>query len=255
MSWLQKSWKNYRRRLLPWIAFNVEGSSTRHARHGDTLVANQVAVNFLYRLFDDFHRRRNVENDRSLRDLAGFSVARSRSGIVGAGRGVFVTRGYVREGAIAALYPGTVYRGSDPLFFQSLRNSFVLRCIDGQCIDGRDSGLSRLIYRSCSNRDRVGHFRLSDLSWLTERPVNPLAVGQYVNNEPRPRMANVAYQEVDIADGALPVQLMQYVPNVPFSHSGEWSADPRSLRVVALVATRDVECGAELFSNYFTLLH
>ncbi len=37
-------------------------------------------------------------------------------------------------------------------------------------------------HRSCSGRDRLGPFPLSDCSWLTSDPVNPLAVGQYVNN-------------------------------------------------------------------------
>lgn len=36
--------------------------------------------------------------------------------------------------------------------------------------------------RSCSGRDRFGPFRLSDSSWVTPHPENPLAVGQYVNN-------------------------------------------------------------------------
>lgn len=36
--------------------------------------------------------------------------------------------------------------------------------------------------RSCSGRDRLGPFRLSDITWLTANTENPLAVGQYVNN-------------------------------------------------------------------------
>lgn len=37
-------------------------------------------------------------------------------------------------------------------------------------------------FRSCSRRDQLGPFQMSDVSWLTAAPQNPLAVGQYVNN-------------------------------------------------------------------------
>lgn len=37
-------------------------------------------------------------------------------------------------------------------------------------------------FRSCSRRDQLGPFQMSDESWLTASPQNPLAVGQYVNN-------------------------------------------------------------------------
>lgn len=36
--------------------------------------------------------------------------------------------------------------------------------------------------RSSSHRDKIGLHFISDLSWLTPHPINPLAVGQYVNN-------------------------------------------------------------------------
>ncbi|XP_048786451.1 SET domain-containing protein 9 isoform X2 [Lagopus muta] len=77
---------------------------------------------------------------------------------------------------------GTVYRKHEPIFFQSLGNPFIFRCIDGILIDGNDKGLSRSVYRSCSWRDQLGPFQMSDVSWLTAAPQNPLAVGQYVNN-------------------------------------------------------------------------
>lgn len=37
-------------------------------------------------------------------------------------------------------------------------------------------------FRSCSRRDQLGPFQMSDESWLTSALQNPLAVGQYVNN-------------------------------------------------------------------------
>ena len=36
--------------------------------------------------------------------------------------------------------------------------------------------------RSCLQRDRCGPYLMGDLTWLTESPVLPLSVGQYVNN-------------------------------------------------------------------------
>ena len=38
------------------------------------------------------------------------------------------------------------------------------------------------MFRSCGHRDRVGPYFTCDLSWLTSHPLNPMAVGQYVNN-------------------------------------------------------------------------
>ncbi|XP_031465356.1 SET domain-containing protein 9 isoform X3 [Phasianus colchicus] len=112
----------------------------------------------------------------------GFSVTRDRSSLLSAGTGVFVSKGFVPKGALVAMYPGTVYRKHEPIFFQSLGNPFIFRCIDGILIDGNDKGLSRSVYRSCSWRDQLGPFQMSDVSWLTAAPQNPLAVGQYVNN-------------------------------------------------------------------------
>lgn len=37
-------------------------------------------------------------------------------------------------------------------------------------------------FRSCSRRDQLGPFQMSDESWLTSALQNPLAMGQYVNN-------------------------------------------------------------------------
>lgn len=45
------------------------------------------------------------------------------------------------------LATGTVYRKHEPIFFQSLGNPFIFRCIDGVLIDGNDKGLSRSVYR------------------------------------------------------------------------------------------------------------
>ncbi|XP_051898332.1 SET domain-containing protein 9 isoform X2 [Pristis pectinata] len=115
-------------------------------------------------------------------EALGFVIRRATSSLSSAGRGVFVSTGKVPKGTVVCMYPGTVYQQYEPIFFQSICNPFIFRCIDGVLIDGNDKGISKVIYRSCSGRDRLGPYKTSDLTWLTETPVNPLGVGQYVNN-------------------------------------------------------------------------
>ena len=67
--------------------------------------------------------------------------------ILGAGRGVFVTDGVVCRGQIVALYPGTLYYPGERVLIQSIRHPFILCCSDGVMVDGRNTGLSRSIYK------------------------------------------------------------------------------------------------------------
>ncbi|XP_007890427.2 SET domain-containing protein 9 [Callorhinchus milii] len=182
-------------------------------------------------------------------ETLGFSINRATSSLSLAGRGVFVTAGTVPKGAVVSMYPGSVYQQYNPILFQSICNPFIFRCIDGVLIDGNDKGISKVIYRSCSRRDRLGPYKTSDVTWLTESPLNPLAVGQYVNNCSNEKAANVCYQEFDVPE-AFPIELLQYIPNANYGHDVE-----RPLRCVVLVALRDIENGEELFSNYYTIVH
>ncbi|XP_076876752.1 SET domain-containing protein 9 isoform X2 [Brachyhypopomus gauderio] len=179
----------------------------------------------------------------------GFCIEKRPSSLPSAGTGVCVTRGHVPKGALVAMYPGTVYQADEPILIQSIRNSFVFRCIDGILIDGNDKGISKLVFRSCSGRDRLGPFMLSDSSWLTPHLMNPLAVGQYVNNCSNEKAANVCYQEFDVPDG-FPIELYQYFPNVNYRPD-----ILRPLRCVVLVSLRAIQPGEELFSNYYTIVH
>ncbi|NXD06969.1 SETD9 protein, partial [Nothocercus nigrocapillus] len=200
----------------------------------------------------DVCRRRHqpaCSPEEVLFNTLGFSLARDRSSLLSAGTGVFVSKGFVPKGTVVSMYPGTVYRKYEPIFFQSLGNPFIFRCIDGVLIDGNDKGLSRAVYRSCRRRDRLGPLRASDASWLTAAPRNPLAVGQYVNNCSREKAANVCYQEFDVP-GSFPVELKQYLPNIVYSHDVQ-----SHLRCVVLVTLRDIKQGEELFSNYFTVVN
>ncbi|XP_065835117.1 SET domain-containing protein 9-like [Oscarella lobularis] len=186
-----------------------------------------------------------------MKRILGFVVERRPSTIADAGRGVFVAEGKVSRGAVASLYPGTLYEPDEPVLFPSIGNAFVLRCVDGLLVDGKDRGISRRIYLSCAARDRLGSHAACDTTWLTPHPRVPLAIGQYVNNQPKDRLANVVYQEVDLS-ADFPSHLMKYVPNVFNSPD---TASKRPVRLVALLALRDINTEEELFSTYFTEVH
>ena len=81
--------------------------------------------------------------------------------------------------------------------------------------------------------------------------LNPLAVGQFVNNQTRDCPANVAYQEVNIPL-SFPVHLMRWTPNINYGPRSEHSRN--FVRAVALVSTREINMGEELFSAYFTVV-
>ncbi|XP_072215678.1 SET domain-containing protein 9 isoform X1 [Excalfactoria chinensis] len=285
---LRRRWDAYKYRFVPWMALNVrrQRRTLRYVPEGsqDKIISDEDVFETLLKVFTallvndlsrqvpalallpgavrSYARLRTAElaaGSRSrqeplspeevlLRTL-GFSVTRDRSSLLSAGTGVFVREGFVPKGAVVAMYPGTVYRKHEPIFFQSLGNPFIFRCIDGILIDGNDKGLSRSVYRSCSWRDQLGPFQMSDVSWLTAAPQNPLAVGQYVNNCSYDKAANVCYQEFDVPRH-FPVELKQYLPNIVYSHEID-----SHLRCVVLVTLRDINQGEELFSNYYTIVN
>ncbi|XP_060047312.1 SET domain-containing protein 9 isoform X2 [Erinaceus europaeus] len=129
------------------------------------------------------HQQQTIFNpEEILYQTLGFSIARAASSLVSAGKGVFITKGLAPKGAVVSMYPGTVYMKYEPVFFQSIGNPFIFRCLDGVLIDGNDKGISRIVYRSCNGRDQLGPLKMSDSTWLTSEMNNPLAIGQYVNN-------------------------------------------------------------------------
>ncbi|KAK5859482.1 hypothetical protein PBY51_021036 [Eleginops maclovinus] len=271
---VQNKWKSYRHRFVPWVVLNLSKNekTLRQVtdRSKDKLVSDQEVSASLLQLFRVLLRSHGTDHgelrgaqshllgeetteqhpckeDAMLRSL-GFCIARKPSTLPFAGTGVFVTKGCVPKGATVAMYPGTVYQAYEPILLQSIRNPFVFRCIDGVLIDGNDKGISKMVFKSCSGRDRMGPFMMSDTSWLTSSPQNPLAVGQYVNNCSNEYPANVCYQEFDVPI-KFPIKLRQYLPNVNYSTEAQ-----RPLRCVVLVSLRDITAGEELFSNYFTIV-
>nr|XP_019958755.1 PREDICTED: SET domain-containing protein 9 [Paralichthys olivaceus] len=279
---LRDIWRSYRHRFVPWVVLNLSKNEktlrqvTERCR--DKLVPDEEVSRSLVKLFTALIRSHGPTDHRDLRaahftrevtcgegdeqhagsplcgqdamlQSLGFCIDRQPSTLPSAGTGVFVTKGFVPGGATVAMYPGTVYQAYEPILLQSIWNPFVFRCIDGVLVDGNDKGISRMVFRSCSGRDRLGPFLMSDTSWLTATPHNPLAVGQYVNNCSNERPANVCYQEYDVPE-KFPFELYQYLPNVNYSQDTR-----RPLRCVVLVSLRDIAPGEELFSNYFTIVH
>ncbi|XP_060091951.1 SET domain-containing protein 9 [Heteronotia binoei] len=289
---LRRRWESYKYRFVPWIALNLR-HKRRTLRFvpeesKDKIISDEDVLQTLLKTFrslfvNDLTRQMpllsllpevqskylevpvaQTETSTAIDDsqqsqitfhaedilfnTLGFSIARRRSSLVSAGKGVFVTRGFVPKRTVVAMYPGTMYENYEPIFFQSVGNPFIFRCIDGVLIDGNDKGISKAVYRSCSKRDQLGPLKMNDASWIVGAAQNPLAVGQYVNNCSADKAANVCYQEFDIPE-CFPIEFKQYLPNVSYSHEVQ-----RPLRVVVLVALRDIGPGEELFSNYYTII-
>ncbi|XP_050721939.1 SET domain-containing protein 9-like [Eriocheir sinensis] len=186
----------------------------------------------------------------------GYSVRVSPSSVPGLGSGVVLEgpRG-AKGGQLVALYPGGLYLPQQPVLLPSLANPFMLRCADGVIVDGHRKGVSGAVFRSCCGRDRLGLEEAADSSWLTDWPVNPLNVGQYVNNQAPGRPSNVAYQEVTLQPWEVPWGTRRFLPNLWCSLPPGTPQGELPLRVVALVATTDIAVGQELYSHYFTIIH
>lgn len=272
-----RSWKHYRYRFVPWLAFNLSDRSTRYVDSASTdkILEDKVITETLIKLFTAFHDNLNTTdlfdypsasyfyniNNDSVYKILGFKTRKIKSEIPEGGEGVGVIEGKVPKGCVVSLYPGAVYQPTDPIFYQSIGNSYIFRCVDGLLIDGCSSGLSKLTYKGCDSLLHGGKdsVRMCDQTWMTDNPANPLAVGQYVNNHTKDFPANVAYQEYDLpAD--FPLHLRRYIPNVHYIKMSDGSVDimqvpdDRTIRMVVLVSLRDIYEGEELFSSYFTLV-
>ncbi|PNF32624.1 SET domain-containing protein 9 [Cryptotermes secundus] len=147
--------------------------------------------------------------------------------------------------------PRTLYHRDEPVLLPSIGNAFVLRCLDGIHVDGNDQRMSKLIYKSCVRRDSVWPYQAGDLTWLTEHPVMPLNIGQYVNNHSPGFPANVAYQEITVPLSCIPPEQRCFLPNVWYSSGSHCD----HLRLVALVSIENIEQGDEVLSAYYTVIH
>lgn len=114
----------------------------------------------------------------------GFHLSIRSSQILNSGLGVFLHRHHspssttsypdpsttsppIPAGTIVALYPGTLYRPGEAIFFNSLQNRYILKCEDGIFVDGKPTGLSGSIFRSANGRDNYpGCIPTADTTWL-----------------------------------------------------------------------------------------
>ncbi|KAF9960472.1 SET domain-containing protein 9 [Mortierella alpina] len=191
----------------------------------------------------------------------GFHLEVAPSEIPTAGLGLFLRNGSIpTSGTIVAMYPGTLYRPGEAIFFNSIQNRYILKCNDGVYVDGKAKGLSGSIYRSNDRRDNYpGTVPSADTTWMMDWPLalseqisdpvsaavpetkhqqqqeqppaqgmstailrNPLAVGQIVNNGTRAHPPNVRYQELDLRTRDCALELQEFLPNIWYSD--DWHA-------------------------------
>ncbi|KAI8327789.1 hypothetical protein BC941DRAFT_446308 [Chlamydoabsidia padenii] len=248
---------NYLKRFYPYQLFRLSIQSLRAPPTKRTIQPTvkwqqesltEPDASTIDSLIQTIHDTKSLAFDRQLGQLhtsLGFTVQKRLSSILSAGTGVFL-KGKCKPGQVVCLYPGTVYMPHEPLLFVSLANQYILKCYDGIYIDGKTTGLSGYIYRSVFHRENwPGATQSSDLTWMTDKPRNPLAIGQFVNNGTYEYPANVYYQEIDIPKD-FPRCLRQWIPN---SYYGQTDPFTTTTRIVALVAIREIE-NEELFSTY-----
>jgi len=263
---LSSKWSSYRHRFLPWMLLNLKQKSPRTvSSENDKIVPDQHILDQLVGFFtllgiESSMKISAVDRLRQplevMENYFGFAIERKTSTIRDGGVGVYVTKGKVKQGSLVALYPGTIYRLMEPLLLPSIGNCYIFQCIDGIRIDGKNRGISGSIFKSCARRDVCWPHLPADLSWLSHDLQNPLNVGQFVNNQTSDYPCNVSYQECNLPLDSIPIELQRYLPNVYYSGLNFNNSDQsRVLRIVALIAIKDVEVDSELFSTYYTVVH
>nr|XP_039267841.1 SET domain-containing protein 9-like [Styela clava] len=241
-----KKWNSYKYRFVPWIKLkNKSLPSARVTNIGsDKIISDAEVLQQVTKAFKNLER-----SEEKLVKSRGFSLEVRKSTLTGAGRGVFVRRGAVKKGTVVSFYPGTIYLPYESIFFQSIANPFIFKCSDGILIDGNNKGISKLIFKSCAERDRVGPYLTADVTWLNPYKSSLNNIGQIVNNQTSANPANVCYQEFDFPDD-FPLELKKFIPHVFYQSL----CGRREMRTVVLVTTRHIEKGEELFSSYYTLI-
>lgn len=140
----KKSWKSYKYRFLPWLAFNLPQEIKTHS--AEFLKADDTYIQELYELFQAFTKpkldllfRDNAKrmahflelhkvNNKTMLEKFGFTIGAQMSNIPGLnGLGVYVTQGSISKGQLVALYPGAIYEPFQPILFQSIGNQYILR--------------------------------------------------------------------------------------------------------------------------------
>ncbi|KAF9357280.1 SET domain-containing protein 9 [Mortierella sp. AD094] len=108
-----------------------------------------------------------------LQQQLGFNLKVAPSRIPNAGLGVFFCgnqkSSFAKPGSIVAMYPGTLYRPGEAIFFNSINNRYILKCNDGVYVDGKAKGLSGSVFRSVNGRDNYpGITPTTDATWMID---------------------------------------------------------------------------------------
>ncbi|SAL99285.1 hypothetical protein [Absidia glauca] len=253
--------KNYLKRFYPYQLIRLSLQSlyapskrsiqpTVNWQHHTFVTPDASSIDSLLQTIQDTDSLGFEDRGAQLQKKLGFMVHKKLSTIPNAGTGVYLN-GRCGPGQVVCLYPGTVYLPQEPLLLVSLANQYILKCFDGIYVDGKRTGLSGYIYRSVFYRENwPGATQISDLTWMSDVPRNPLAIGQMVNNGTNEYPANVCYQEIDIPKD-FTRSLRKWIPN---SYYGPTDPFTSTTRIVALVATRQIE-NEELFSTYMDTFH
>ena len=155
----------------------------------------------------------------------------------GAGLGVFVN-GLIKKGEICSVYPGTVYDTTSYLLLPSIGNHYLFKSFDSILVDGKKTGLSKMLFKSHWKRHRWNALDFTENSL-------PFFNGQMINNGSE--MANCRYQELDLNPRVYDFRNHRKLPNV--YHRLDWDPVGDIRRVVLIIATRDIQ-NEELLSNY-----
>jgi len=186
------------------------------------------------------------------------------SSMPSAGYGAFLC-GKVEAHKVVSIYPGVVYHAGDPVFFPSLRNSYIIRRGDGVSIDGKYFSLSKYMYSSLAARQGTG---LCDTTWLEvssdlweHKMICPIALGQLINHyhplnntsvDNSNYAPNVMYCEFEFP-ASFPEHLRHLLPHVNYEGAlvqEETKANRGYLtKSIAMISLREI-CDEELFSDY-----
>lgn len=159
----------------------------------------------------------------------------------GAGLGVFVN-GLIKKGEICSVYPGTIYDETSYLLLPSIGNHYLFKSFDSILVDGKKTGLSKMLFKSHWKRNRWNALDFTENSL-------PFFNGQMINNGSE--MANCRYQELDLNPRVYDFRNHRKLPNV--YHRLDWDPVGDIRRVVLIIATRDIR-NEELLSNYNELI-
>eukprot|EP01126_Amoeba_proteus_P052820 TRINITY_DN6412_c0_g1_i1.p1 TRINITY_DN6412_c0_g1~~TRINITY_DN6412_c0_g1_i1.p1 ORF type:complete len:186 (-),score=24.42 TRINITY_DN6412_c0_g1_i1:170-727(-) len=174
-----------------------------------------------------------------------------------------------------------VHSPADPILFPSFRNHYIVRRSDGYSIDGKYFGLSKYLFNSSSSKLNTTPNLCVDTSWIsalnhqhsrsfldsflnrnseTRQQISenlvyvptrsPLNFGQMINHYNfKNNTQNVTYFEY-VLPSNFPCHLRSFIPNMYYPNGiyEELSFDEQELRMVVLIATRDIN-DQELFSD------